>query len=217
MVTANRPGLEPGSQRKAVLDVIIRPIQLCVCLLKVVLIHWSGIHLCEEKVARGFPSPAMVQVFTPWGGDVALDVSTRGGGANLQSLTLTLCSPDHSQWAGLHVYLNMIRVVNNWFLFYFWSLRLNKLAFLNLSHSFSSESSDASHIHKQCIWLCWYEIYDKLQFCFYQYCRKMLPYSVSPYPEAIYHRTLSASTFQIQVLSCCRISERTHSAEAAAL
>ena len=33
------------------------------------------------------------------------------GGDNPQSLTLTLCPPDHSQLVGLHVYLNMIRVL----------------------------------------------------------------------------------------------------------
>ena len=32
---------------------------------------------------------------------------------------LTLCSPDHLQRDSLHVYMNMIRVVNNKFLFYY--------------------------------------------------------------------------------------------------
>ena len=43
------------------------------------------------------------------------------GGGNPQSISLTLCSPDNSQWAGLQVvYLNMIRIVNNWYLFCFY-------------------------------------------------------------------------------------------------
>ena len=47
--------------------------------------------------------------------EVALRRMSLPGGDNPQSLTLTLTlfSPDHSQWDRLHVYLNMIRVVNN--------------------------------------------------------------------------------------------------------
>ena len=38
---------------------------------------------------------------------------------NPQSVTLTLCSLDYSQWAGLHICLNMIRVVNNKNIFFY--------------------------------------------------------------------------------------------------
>ena len=54
--------------------------------------------------------------FSPHG-EVALHWMSLPGGDNPQSLTLTLCSPDHLQWDSLHVYLNMIRVVNNSFYF----------------------------------------------------------------------------------------------------
>ena len=50
--------------------------------------------------------------FTPhW--EVALHRMSLSGGDNPRSLTISICSPDHSQWDGLHVYLNVIRVVNN--------------------------------------------------------------------------------------------------------
>ena len=51
--------------------------------------------------------------------EVALHWMSIPGEDNSQSITLILCSLDHSQWGGLHVYLNMIIVVNNLFYFLF--------------------------------------------------------------------------------------------------
>ena len=49
--------------------------------------------MSDGKVAGGFHSTDDGVGFHPTGGGVTLDVSTRGD--NPQSLTLTLCSPDH--------------------------------------------------------------------------------------------------------------------------
>ena len=76
--------------------------------LKVVLIHCGGIHLCEEKVAGGFPSPTKVQVFTPRGGGVTSDVSTRGAILNPLPLSSVLLITHNGP-----IYMNMVRVVNN--------------------------------------------------------------------------------------------------------
>ena len=74
-------------------------------------------HLCKEKVSGGFPYPQRCR-FSPHGRWYYIGCLYQGGG-NPQPLTLTLCSPAHSQWGSLHVYLNMIRVVNNYFSVYF--------------------------------------------------------------------------------------------------
>ena len=85
--------------------------------MKVVLIHWGGIHLHEVNVAGAFLHPRWCR-FSPHR-EVALHWMSIPGEDNSQSITLILCSLDHSQWGGLHVYLNMIIVVNNLFYFLF--------------------------------------------------------------------------------------------------
>ena len=65
--------------------------------------------MSDGKFARGFPSPTMRCRFSPHG-EVALHRMSLPGG---QSSIPYSYPPGHLQWDGLHVYLNMIRVVNN--------------------------------------------------------------------------------------------------------
>ena len=70
--------------------------------LKVALCHCRGVHVSDEKVAGGFPSPMMVQVFTPQGGGVIHRMSLPGG-AILNPLPLPSALRITLHWDGLHV------------------------------------------------------------------------------------------------------------------
>ena len=60
--------------------------------MKVVLGHCRNVHVSDRKVARASLTHDRVG-FHPMGEGVSSDVSARGG--HSQSLTPTLCSPDH--------------------------------------------------------------------------------------------------------------------------